>query len=192
MKNHFRKPEFPGILNAFNRVYSRQTVRNSLRAYRKFTIIRWGTKVQSITSLPELNTEFTSTIGNFHATEYWIRIHNHHQMQVKQQLAWSYDNTVTMNSPTALSFTSCWKRNWLRQSQTDKDTHTHTCARACISLRNIWHSHINRCRWRNIRILFLTGANRLRRIHCPFLLHYRVQISTSTDDINPLATEFYI
>jgi len=139
-----------------------------------------------------------------------------------------------MNSPTTLSYTSCWKRTWLRQSLTDKDTHkththTHTHVSTCvcvfvcvcvyvyiytyiciyvciymymyiyiyihiyiyISLRNIWHSHINRSRWRNVGILFLTGANRLRRIHCPFLLHYRVQISISTDDINLLKPTVY-
>jgi len=40
MKTHFWKPELPGNLNAFNRVYTRQTVGNSLREHRKFTIIR--------------------------------------------------------------------------------------------------------------------------------------------------------
>jgi hypothetical protein len=60
MKNHFWKPEFPGNLNAFNRVYTRQTVRNSESIQ----------KVQSVTSIPELNSKFTNMIGNFHASEY--------------------------------------------------------------------------------------------------------------------------
>lgn len=106
-------------------------------AYRKFTIIRLGTKVQSVTSLPELNTEFTNMIGNFHASEYWIRILTHRQMQVKQQSAWSSDNTFRMHSPTALSFTSCRKRNCLRQSQTDKDTNTDKHTSAYIRLSTI-------------------------------------------------------
>jgi hypothetical protein len=62
---------------------------------------------------------------------------------------------------------------------------TATFRKHSISLRNPRHSHINRYRLWNVGILFLTGANRLRRIYYPFLYHYCFQISISTDDIKP-------
>jgi len=125
MKTHFWKPELPGNLNAFNRVYTRQTVGNSLREHRKFTIIRWWTKVQSVTSLPELNTEFTNTIGNFQASEYWIRI-----LTVKCRLSnnWLGQMITPSEWLTPLPSLSLAAESGLGSgNHRQTKTHTHTC-----------------------------------------------------------------
>jgi hypothetical protein len=91
--------------------------------------------------------------------------------------------SLTLVAERELGSGSQWQTDRHKHRHTHTHTHTHTQkhTHAYISLRNIWHSHINRSRWWNVGILFLTGANRLRRIHYPFLLHYRIQISIRTD-----------